>query len=319
MAAISIIIPVFNGERYLEHCLSSIRQQSFTDFEALIIDDGSSDTSGMIADSFAKNDNRFKVYHRNNCGVSASRNFGIDNADGSFVSLIDADDSVSAEFLEKLVTPLLEKDLDFSYCDFLLEEPGRNIEHRSWTSSVGKEEAFHAFFNDGWSGASVNKLYRKSFLNNYGLRYSEDIRYCEDLLFSIQVLNYAKRYERVPGCLYHYNRLNENSATHVFTREHEKNAFLALERIKDLFISEGEWEKYRRDIEWRMLLNKIGIVFDKNRLKEFNTIHPEVNKHIWSNPFLHTKLRFLMSLLRLRLYGCSKLILCLRGNKNAFL
>lgn len=319
MAVVSVIVPVYNGERFLEHCLSSIQQQSFSDFEALIIDDGSTDTSGMIADSFAKNDDRFRVYHRSNHGVSASRNYGIENSIGSFISLIDADDSVSADFLERLVTPLLEKGLDFSYCDILLEEPGGNSEHISWTSSADKEEAFHAFFNDGWSGASVNKLYRKSFLNNYSLRYSEDIRYCEDLLFSIQVLTYAEAFEKVPGCLYHYNRLNDISATHVFNRELEKNAFIALERIKDLFISEGKWDKYHRYIEWRMLLNKIGIVFDKNRLKEFNIIHPEVNKYIWSNPFLHTKLRILMTLLHIRLYSLAKRILLLKDNANTSL
>ena len=313
---VSIIIPVYNVEKYLERCLSCVRSQTFEDFEVLIIDDGSSDSSGKIADLFAEDDNRFKVFHRDNHGVSATRNFGLDNASGEFVSFIDADDSVCPDFLEKLVAPHLEKRLDFTFCDILLEQAEGNVEHIAWQKGADKDESLRNFFLDGWCGTCYNKIYRRSFIEENHLRFSEDIRYCEDVIFNVQILTKATDFEKIHAPLYLYNRINTESATHIFNKRHEADAFTALETITEYLKEEGLWEQYGIYIEWRILLNKIGIAFDKTRLRDFNRVHPEVNAHIWTNPFLHTKLRILMTILRYRLYGIAKLILFYNENSS---
>lgn len=101
---ISIIVPVYNVEKYLRRCIDSILAQTFTDFELLLIDDGSKDYSGAICDEYAEKDNRIRVFHKENGGVSSARNMGIDNAKGDRFSFVDADERVAMDFLLDLKT-----------------------------------------------------------------------------------------------------------------------------------------------------------------------------------------------------------------------
>ena len=96
---VSIIVPVYNVEKYLPRCIDSILAQTSTNFELILIDDGSTDKSGMICDEYAKKDNRIKVFHKENGGVSSARNIGLDNASGEWLAFIDPDDAVDKEYL----------------------------------------------------------------------------------------------------------------------------------------------------------------------------------------------------------------------------
>lgn len=96
---ISVIVPVYNAEKYLQCCVDSILAQTFTDFELLLIDDGSRDRSGEICDEYARKDVRVKVFHKENGGASAARNLGLDHANGYYVAFVDSDDYLSAEYL----------------------------------------------------------------------------------------------------------------------------------------------------------------------------------------------------------------------------
>ena len=98
----SIIIPVYNSEKALRRCLDSILAQTMTDYECLLIDDGSTDSSGRICDEYAAKDERFRVFHKENGGVSSARNVGLDNAKGEWITFVDSDDSVEESFLESL-------------------------------------------------------------------------------------------------------------------------------------------------------------------------------------------------------------------------
>ncbi len=302
---VSVIIPVYNAGKYLETCLESIGRQSLGDFEAIIIDDGSVDGSGRIADNAAAADPRFRVFHRSNHGVSASRNFGLEKAQGEFISFVDSDDSIDPSFLEKLFAAIGEA--DFAFCDILLDSGAMKDRHKCWTPCASMKDSLRNALYDGWCGAPWNKLYRKSFLDENALRFPEGISYSEDLLFVVKAICLSRSVSKVDEALYIYNRANDGSATHSFSRKHETDCFAVLEMLEAMFREQGLWEEFHLFIEWRMLLNKVGIVFDPDRLREFNSIHPEVNSKIWSNPFLHRKLRILMSILRLRLYPLARL------------
>ena len=302
---VSVIIPVYNAEKYLATCLESIKGQSFGDFEAIIVDDGSTDGSGRIADEVSAADPRFKVFHRSNHGVSASRNFGLEKAQGEFISFVDSDDSIYPSFLEKLLGAIGEA--DFAFCDILLDSGAGKERHHCWTPGASMKDSLRSALYDGWCGAPWNKFYRKSFLVEKGLSFPEGISYSEDLLFVVKAICLSRSVSKVDEALYIYNRANDGSATHSFSRKHEADCFTVLEMLEAWFKDQGLWDEFHLFIEWRMLLNKVGIVFNPDRLPEFNSIHPEVNSKIWSNPFLHRKLRILMSILRLRLYPLARL------------
>lgn len=117
---ISVIIPVYNTERYLEECLDSVIAQTFEAWECLLIDDGSSDRSGSICDRYAESDFRFKVFHTANSGVSAARNLGIEHASGSCIAFIDSDDTVDPGYLSVLHTSMVQDDVDLAVCGMKL-------------------------------------------------------------------------------------------------------------------------------------------------------------------------------------------------------
>ena len=117
MCRISIIVPVYNVEKYLKKCVDSILGQTFTDFELLLIDDGSTDNSGSICDELAKTDNRIKVIHKENGGLSDARNIGIEVAKGDFIGFIDSDDYIDEDMYAFLYNNILKYDAELSMCE----------------------------------------------------------------------------------------------------------------------------------------------------------------------------------------------------------
>ena len=115
MPKVSIIVPVYNTKDYLHRCVDSILAQTFTDFELLLIDDGSTDSSGIICDNYSQIDSRVRVFHKKNGGVSSARNIGLDNANGEWITFVDSDDWVAAAYIEKLYEKTDHVDLLMSY------------------------------------------------------------------------------------------------------------------------------------------------------------------------------------------------------------
>ncbi|NST07596.1 glycosyltransferase, partial [Enterococcus faecalis] len=116
MPKISIIVPVYNVEKYLEKCVRSILAQTFTDFELILVDDGSPDSSGAMCDQFAEQDQRVKVIHKENGGLSDARNAGIEIATGEYLGFVDSDDYIADDMYELLYTNIVKEDADLSIC-----------------------------------------------------------------------------------------------------------------------------------------------------------------------------------------------------------
>lgn len=210
---ISIIVPVYNVEKYLQQCIDSIIAQSFVDWECLLIDDGSPDNSGAICDEYAKNDGRFRVFHKENAGVSAARNLGIKEAEGEWITYIDADDFVSETFLQGLLQPLLgQNQLDFVHGGCTNYENGHvTTINQNYSDYVGKDKGrlFSSF-----RGLIVAKLFKTDILHKSMLLFDEGMKIAEDMAFTIDYLSYVETYAFVSESGYFYRRDNDNSATH---------------------------------------------------------------------------------------------------------
>lgn len=115
---ISVIVPIYNVEKYLDDCLKSIQEQTFTDFEVLLINDGTPDNSIKIASKYVEQDSRFRLYHKKNGGLSDARNFGLERAKGEYVAFIDSDDRIREKYLENLYNAITENDADVAICAF---------------------------------------------------------------------------------------------------------------------------------------------------------------------------------------------------------
>lgn len=193
---ISIIVPVYNTEQYLSRCIDSILGQSFTDFELLLVDDGSPDGSGAICNAYAEKDKRVRVFHKENGGVSSARNLGIDNAQGEWLYFVDSDDELLPDGLKVLVDNISD-DVDVVMGGFESVDELGNMT-REATKSVNlrlsrKESVITLYRGQGccgyfFLGYTWQRLFRKSLVDRFDLRFDTSIAIKEDTLFVMQYL-----------------------------------------------------------------------------------------------------------------------------------
>ncbi len=209
---VSIIIPVYNVELYLSKCIDSILAQSFTDWECILVDDGSKDSSGIICDEYALKDTRIKVIHQTNKGVSVARQVGIDNASGEYSIHIDPDDWVEPNMLEELYNKAKTDDADMVICDYFKHEGGTQtyIEQRPNFLEPIKiiEQMLTTNMYPQLYGSCCNKLVRCSCFNSSinKIRFEpEDLSLGEDVVFNCRLLmNSVKRISYLNNAFYHY-------------------------------------------------------------------------------------------------------------------
>ena len=205
---ISVVIPVYNAEEYLERCLSSLQRQSFSSFEAIIVNDGSTDRSAFIADLFCKRDARFILVSQENAGVSVARNTGINNSTGDAICFVDADDYVDELYLEKLFAAFEFESL--SVCNFVHNAGCEKSLSVNW---VKKNIDFNQNFIKDYLVSSIgraiafspwNKLFDNRLLHNANIRFPESIKIGEDMIFVLSYLSMCKSMNFVDEGLYHY-------------------------------------------------------------------------------------------------------------------
>ncbi|MBR0425535.1 MAG: glycosyltransferase [Clostridia bacterium] len=210
---ISIIIPIYNAERDLDRCMASVFMQTFSEYEVILVDDGSTDRSGAIADAYERRDPRVRVLHQQNCGAGAARNAGLALAQGTYLAFLDADDWFAPNLLSALYEKAVEGDYDLVLCgmDFYRQTESGPVCIRTVdcpeTVCCTREECLQSIalfcpttplFNVSW-----NKLYRRSVLERNGLSYP-DQRRAEDAIFNLEYFDCITSLASVPSVLYHY-------------------------------------------------------------------------------------------------------------------
>lgn len=208
--AISIIVPAYNAEASLRRCLDSIAEQSFRDFEVIIINDGSKDSTGQMADDFAKQDERFIVFHKQNSGVAAARQDGIDHAHGEYTLFVDSDDYITPNTFQELYQSAVANDADLVICDFMLIRSDKKEEYwHQEPSSMDRDSLLGAMF---YFCPLWNKLIRTSCYRDHNIHFADGINAGEDQLFLLKILaaNITIKAAYVGKALYHYD-LTQNS------------------------------------------------------------------------------------------------------------
>lgn len=171
MELISVILPIYNVDKYLKQCLDSILNQTYKNLEIILVDDGSKDNSGKICDKYSKKDNRIKVIHKRNGGVSSARNTGLHVATGEYISFIDPDDFVEPYFIEKMHALMVENDCDIVQCDFFRYVDGNIIDEIVENSKVEKISVYEfqkRLYTDNYIQTAVlwDKIYKKYIFDN---------------------------------------------------------------------------------------------------------------------------------------------------------
>lgn len=224
--AISIIIPAYNAEKTLNRCLDSITGQTFCDFEVLIIDDGSQDATGQIADHYASRDGRFSVMHKSNAGVAAARQDGIDRVRGEYTLFVDADDYILPNMLQRMYQSASQQGADLVICDFNLIRDSQIEYWNQRPASLTWEQLLGAMF---YLCPLWNKLIRTSCFRETGIHFIKDVNAGEDHLFVLKVLACNPRIKAayVGEALYQYD-LTQNTGSITNTGITAKQRLLPL-------------------------------------------------------------------------------------------
>ena len=188
---VSIIVPVYNAEKTLARCVDSILNQTYQDYELLLVNDGSTDSSGGLCDSYAARDQRVRVFHKENAGVSNARNLALAQARGTYLQFLDSDDWITPEATLSLVRAAEDHQCDLIISDFY-RVVGERVSHKGdidEDSVLTREEyAAHMMENpaDFYYGVLWNKLYRREIVEAHHLRMDPEISWCEDFMFNLE-------------------------------------------------------------------------------------------------------------------------------------
>lgn len=213
---LSIIVPVYNCEKYIGRCLQSLMVQTYQNFEVILVNNGSTDRSLAILESYAKKDSRFHILSQENRGISGSRNTGLDASKGKYLCFVDADDFVEPVFCEVLLHAVQTNDCDLAICDYAMTFQTQEI---SGILGLADEVSdVHSMPDDIFYLRYIarnpvvwNKIYRRDMIINEGLRF--EIAHGEDLLFHLRLLPYIRRIATRSEILYHYVQ-RKSSAVH---------------------------------------------------------------------------------------------------------
>ena len=235
---VSIIIPVYNVAPYLRCCLDSVIAQTFSEFEVIIIDDGSTDESSVICDEYADKDNRFIVVHQKNGGLSSARNAGLDICSGRFICFLDSDDYYEPDFLQMMYDCIKDSDYDFVSCAANFVDENNGLIRRNQYPSDRMElqgDLFDCYFHSNLiEDAAWNKIYRRELFN--GVRYKEGIIY-EDSEIIIRLLKKAKAALFIKEFKYNY-RIRKGSILNYQGNEIESKRF-SLRKLDSLVMYES--------------------------------------------------------------------------------
>ena len=324
MPKATVVVPVYNVEKYLEKCVDSILAQTEPDFELLLVDDGSTDGSGRLCDKLAEKDGRVRVIHQKNQGLGGARNTGIQQAQGDWLLLVDSDDWIEPQTLEKTMEAGLREEADLVMFAFrTVDEQGRELgvfrEDMPKERGIGLQEHKEALLT---APCAWNKLYRRNFFQGTGLAYPPRVWY-EDLRTSPKLMAKAGRMVFLDEVGYNYLQ-RQGSIMKSANLERNREILDAFDDLLPWFRKEGLFEAYRRELEYLAVFHvyltagvRVALADRKSPLLRELAAYVEERFPGWrQNPYLPKlggKRRLLVSLLQKKWYWAVSLLFKLKG------
>lgn len=321
MPLLSIIIPVYNVELYLAECLNSFLNQTFRDFEILLVNDGSKDSSGSLCDEYATRDSRIKAFHQENGGVSAARNLGLKNATGEFITFMDPDDYLTSKDVYEKIFSVIDEDIDVIHFGFEREDIQKNyqppIEGKMLTIEM-REKLFSIFVGNKIEdfrkmfvmSPAVTLVIRRSLIDSNHI-FFQPIKRTEDKLFFFDVLLSGKGFYVFSDTFYFY-RMNPTSATQNYNPDFLPEMEYSQNYQKTLLVKYGIFDSVKEEFECSILyqfysgiMNETRTTISKDSLMKILSFEksqdiPQILS--WSKTFRLIKANPLWLLIKLRMY-----------------
>lgn len=277
MPELSIVVPVYNVEKYLDRCISSILSQTFSDWEMILVDDGSKDNCPCICDAYSEKDDRIKVIHKENGGLSSARNAGLNAAIGTYIGFVDSDDTVNSDMYSKMIEIIKQTGVDFVMSDYIRIPTSGSPYLKTLAIREGlysKKDISEEIYPSLIMGSNIDYgpllsvwhcLYRTDFLRQNDLCFDDDIRWSEDNIFSAKAGYCAESFYYLKGeGLYNYYQ-NEGTITTSYREGAWKIYTKMNEYLQDYFRDKEEYD-FSQELKWHMIYYACVCVSQTNYL-----------------------------------------------------
>ena len=278
---ISVIVPVYNVEKYLERCVKSIAAQTYKDLEILLIDDGSTDKSGEMCDAFQQTDSRIKAFHKQNGGLSDARNYGIEHSAGEFISFVDSDDYIDEKMLETLHRLITENDADLAVCSAMDVFEGKEVTQVKEIKefNLNKVESYKYMLRGDGIPSACNKLYKRQTVGD--VRFPVGKLY-EDGFFTPQILKKVEKTAATSKPMYYYFRRADSITTKPF-RKGDLDVIEAYDKcvkqVKELCPEALPYAEFRYRNAYFNVLDKMLMRDDCKEIPEYKQVVKYLKKH----------------------------------------
>lgn len=242
MPKVSVIVPIYNVEKYLEKCINSLLSQTLEDIQIILVNDGSKDNSGNIAREYEKNNkNRIIYVEKENGGLSDARNYGLKYATGDFIAFLDSDDYIEKNAYEEMYNKAIEENADYVECDFIWEFPNKIRVDKQYPYK-NKKEMLSFVRVVAW-----NKLIKRQLITDNNLEFPKGLRY-EDVEFTYKLIPFVNKFAYVNKPFIHYVQ-REGSIANV-QNERTAEIFTVLDNVIEFYKKNNIYEKYRDELEY---------------------------------------------------------------------
>lgn len=247
---VSVIVPVYNAKKYLQQCMDALLDQTCRDFEIILVDDGSTDGSAGLCDTFREKDSRVTVIHQANGGPGAARNAGLERATGEYVCFVDADDRVSRDYLLTLTEQMESSGAGLVICSLTTALKELDTKEPKEPLLITRPVVENIFSGDLIDGYFCNKIYRRSIIEAYCLKVPEEVFIWEDMLFFVSYIQHVDSVLFIPDRLYYYRRHDSQLTAH----DDRRRLIKAAQRVRSshLFLAcdmdSDAYERWARDL-----------------------------------------------------------------------
>lgn len=288
MVEVSIIVPVFNVEPYIKECLNSLTKQTMKNIEIILIDDGSTDSSGKICDEYSSRYLFIRVFHRENVGISKTREFGVKNAFGKFILFVDSDDYVESDYCTELFDAIIKMNADIAECNYSIFNSLSILNNKVLSGKcvvADKDDFINNIFretivNGKCAVVMWNKIYKRELIQKYVFDYGES--QLEDYIFNLQYYSGVNRYVYIDKTLIHYRKTIGSLSRKVNIRTYDllKNVQQLKEQVmKNLSIYEPE--DIKSSAKWFVnytynFLKNLLICKNRNNATEYYALYRKV-------------------------------------------
>lgn len=287
---VSIIIPAYNVEQYIEKCLLSIIRQSFTNLEVIVVDDGSTDKTGQLIDAFVKQDCRVRVIHKKNAGVSTARNIGIEASAGDYLVFVDADDYLAQDYIEYMISLVTKTEAEFCLSKYCFTKNDEKQVNTETIEKLSPEEATVLLLSPDVIVGCWNKIFKRSLIIENEIRFSNELFYGEGLNFIITMSQVSNSVGVGNRKVYYYRRNNINSATTKFSIEKFNNGEKAIEVIRQHLIFNSSKINTMLELHYCLFcLNAITTVLENHLEKQYLNDYKR-----WRSQIKHNTIRLVL-------------------------